>query len=1046
MRWIGIRSRRGFVVSSGSRQRARPPRRAACNRLPAPDGMSASALQAMLARLVGVGNALDIRVLGNLEVRRGTETVAIGGPKPRHDAGDAGRGSRRRGVPPTGSARSSGATTQPADPGAVLQSNISRLRKAARARRSDRRPAARLRARDRRPTASTPGGSRRRAERHAPCVHGPGSGRWPLRTGAGECWSDRRTPSSPIASGRGPRWRGSRRCAPSPARSASRYDWTSVRTARSWPNSRRWCRSTPFASGRWLLLATALSPQRPLRGGAASHRRLSRPSFATSWGWTRRRPSVRWRARSSTPIPALLGATAAARRAAARGSARPRRRRCVGRSADLAGIVSRCWTSIASSRSSVPVASARHAWRCGWPPTCGRTAAARCTWWSWRRCTIRCPPWHRWPRGRRAAAPAPAVEETLVEYLRGRRALLVLDNCEHLRAAVATARRPTARRLPRCHACWRRAARCSVSPASMCGGSSRSRCAAAATSVDDWRSVPAVRLFVERGRRRRTPASCSDPTTSDAVAEIVRRVDGLPLAIELAAARSACDQPGGARRAARAAVRPARSRPAHAGRAPPHGARTRRRGPSICSTRTSRRCSPGCRCSPVGSGSTRSSDLRRRHARRTGAARHARRTRRQVDGAADDAHLGRYRVLEPLREFGRAAARRRGASRGERAPRALVPRPRRALAAEALAGPDEAAAAARLDRDFDNLRGCVLVARRARRRRARRRLVAALREYSFRSMRAEVIAWADDVIAMPGSRARRAPLVLAVAAYGRFVRGDLDSSIDYGELADRGVGPARRGVVRARRADARQLAVLPRRGRGGAEWIDRMLDDARAWLGGPAGPRALHAIGGVHQRRRRATRRRVRRGGARRGPPVRFADGARPGARTRSGWRSSPATRRRQRHCSPSAAEVAARAPATGGSRRSRSPRCCGSRPRQGAAADGARRLRRRDRHLVPRRRLGQPVALAAPRVRHPRAAPTTTAARPRCTARSRPRRRLRAAVRGLRRRAHRRNSSTTLRDRLGAADFAAAVRRGASMTDGEIIEFTQGRIAALAG
>jgi hypothetical protein len=40
----------------------------------------------------------------------------------------------------------------------------------------------------------------------------------------------------------------------------------------------------------------------------------------------------------------------------------------------------------------------------------------------------------------------------------------------------------------------------------------------------------------------------------------------------------------------------------------------------------------------------------------------------------------------------------------------------------------------------------------------------------------------------------------------------------------------------------------------------------------------------------------------------------------------------------------------------------------------------------------------------------------------------------------------TTLRDRLGAAEFATAVRRGASMSDGEIIEFTQARIAALAG
>lgn len=38
------------------------------------------------------------------------------------------------------------------------------------------------------------------------------------------------------------------------------------------------------------------------------------------------------------------------------------------------------------------------------------------------------------------------------------------------------------------------------------------------------------------------------------------------------------------------------------------------------------------------------------------------------------------------------------------------------------------------------------------------------------------------------------------------------------------------------------------------------------------------------------------------------------------------------------------------------------------------------------------------------------------------------------------------LRDRLGAADFAGVVRRGASMSDGEIVDFIHERIAALTG
>ncbi len=36
------------------------------------------------------------------------------------------------------------------------------------------------------------------------------------------------------------------------------------------------------------------------------------------------------------------------------------------------------------------------------------------------------------------------------------------------------------------------------------------------------------------------------------------------------------------------------------------------------------------------------------------------------------------------------------------------------------------------------------------------------------------------------------------------------------------------------------------------------------------------------------------------------------------------------------------------------------------------------------------------------------------------------------------------LRDEMRSADFATAVRRGASMTDGEIVEFVQERIRAL--
>ena len=137
----------------------------------------------------------------------------------------------------------------------------------------------------------------------------------------------------------------------------------------------------------------------------------------------------------------------------------------------------------------------------------------------------------------------------------------------------------------------------------------------------------------------------------------------------------------------------------------------------------------------------------------------------------------------------------------------------------ALAGPQEASASARLDRDFDNLRSAFSWTVEHRDLERACRLVVAFREYSFRSMRAEVIAWADDVIAMPGfDESPWAPVVLGVAAYGRFVRGDLDSSIRYGERRSRrpiGSASARPGSRSDRSATRCSIeATLPRRRNG----------------------------------------------------------------------------------------------------------------------------------------------------------------------------------------------------------------------------------------
>lgn len=127
--------------------------------------------------------------------------------------------------------------------------------------------------------------------------------------------------------------------------------------------------------------------------------------------------------------------------------------------------------------------------------------------------------------------------ETLCAYLAGRRVLLVLDNCEHLSAACAE----LTRRL------LGAAADLQVLVTSREGlnvpgersVTVRSLALPAVGSEHDLAGLgswEAVRLFVERARLSAGRFTL-DASNAPAVAEICRRLDGIPLAIELAAAR-----------------------------------------------------------------------------------------------------------------------------------------------------------------------------------------------------------------------------------------------------------------------------------------------------------------------------------------------------------------------------------------------------------------------------------------------------------------------------------------------------------------------------
>lgn len=134
------------------------------------------------------------------------------------------------------------------------------------------------------------------------------------------------------------------------------------------------------------------------------------------------------------------------------------------------------------------------------------------------------------------ATAAAASGETLVAHLEGRVTLLVLDNCEHVIDAVADLA----------------AAVIAASSGATMLATSREPLDVAGEFVRHLRPLglpeaaaygaelldaPAVRLFEERARAARAGFSVGDDNVEDVI-EICRRLDGVPLAIELAAARA----------------------------------------------------------------------------------------------------------------------------------------------------------------------------------------------------------------------------------------------------------------------------------------------------------------------------------------------------------------------------------------------------------------------------------------------------------------------------------------------------------------------------
>lgn len=134
-----------------------------------------------------------------------------------------------------------------------------------------------------------------------------------------------------------------------------------------------------------------------------------------------------------------------------------------------------------------------------------------------------------------AVAPG-AVADRLCGHLEPRRALLVFDNCEHVIDAVASLVEEILRRCPAVVVVATSRELLGLAGEVAWRVPSLSLPPAGATRPEDLAGSDAVALFCARASAAQ-PHFALNPATAPAVAEICRRLDGIPLALELAAVR-----------------------------------------------------------------------------------------------------------------------------------------------------------------------------------------------------------------------------------------------------------------------------------------------------------------------------------------------------------------------------------------------------------------------------------------------------------------------------------------------------------------------------
>ncbi|MGY1609464.1 BTAD domain-containing putative transcriptional regulator [Geodermatophilus sp. SYSU D00700] len=359
-----------------------------------------------------------------------------------------------------------------------------------------------------------------------------------------------------------------------------------------------------------------------------------------------------------------------------------------------------------------------------------------------------------------------SIEQTVLEYLRGRALLLVVDNCEHVLPHAAALVAEIVQHCPRV----------------VVLATSREPLGVEGEQVWPVPPLPledATALFVQRARAA-TPDFRLDPAAADAVAAICARLDGLPLGIELAAARMRVMSPAEVARRLDGAPLLGGGR----GPVPRHQS-------LVAAIEWSYRLLPEpeqrlFRGMSVFAGAP---DLRAVHRVVDPEATEddvLDRLTRLVDRSMVEARSGvhsRYRLLETLRAYGRRRTEAAGEAPGLARRHVVYLVELAERAGRGLQGPDERAWAEEALGVYDDLRTAFTRAAADREWDLALRLVTAVPELVHLRVGYEAYAWAEQLLPVVDPGHPGYPAAVGAAARGAWNRGDFPHAVGTARLA-----------------------------------------------------------------------------------------------------------------------------------------------------------------------------------------------------------------------------------------------------------------------